>query len=186
MLPTLIDAWIDPPRLQMPPGLWASWALWAAPALAIQTAAEEMAFRGYLMQGLAARFRSAWIWWVLPALLFGMLHWDPGTYGPNAWLVMLGVGLTGLLLGDVTARLGNLSAAMGLHFANNAAVLLLVAPPSQLGGLSLWTSAVGPGDPDAFRGLLLGDIATTLLGYACWRLWWAWHRRLHSEGGENI
>lgn len=183
---TLAGAAVDPLGRQVGWGDWANWALLALPAVAVQTAAEEMAFRGYLMQGLAARFRSALVWWLLPGVLFGLLHWDPRSYGPNAWLVVLGVALTGLVLGDVTARLGNLSAAMGLHFANNAVVLLLVAPPSQLDGLSLWTSAIGPEAVGAFRRLILLDIATTLIGYAAWRLWWARRQRLHSEGVENI
>ena len=41
-------------------------------------AAEELAFRGYLMQALAARFRSPLVWWLLPALLFGAAALEPG------------------------------------------------------------------------------------------------------------
>ena len=41
----------------MPLAAWAAWLPLVLPALLVQTAAEEIAFRGYLMQGLAARFR---------------------------------------------------------------------------------------------------------------------------------
>lgn len=149
------------------------------PALVIQTAAEELAFRGYLAQGLAARFRSRAFWWVLPALLFGALHWDAGTFGVNAGLVVAAAALTGLVLGDVTARTGNLSLAMGLHFANNALALLLIAPPSPLSRFSLWTAGAGPADSAAFRPLILADIAVTLLAYALWLL--AMRRRAGRE-----
>lgn len=182
----LVGAAVDPPARQTDWTLWAGWALLAVPALAVQTAAEELAFRGYLMQGLAARFASPLVWWLLPGVLFGLLHWDPLSYGPNAWLVVLGAAVIGLVLGDVTARLGNLSAAMGLHFANNAVVLLFVAPPSELDGLSLWTTQIGPQTAPEFRWLVLIDLGTTLLAYLAWRLWWARRRRLHSEGAENI
>ena len=57
---------------------------------------------------------------------------------------MLAAGLIGLILGDVTARTGNLSLAMGLHFANNAIALLLVAMPSPLAALSLYLAPVDP------------------------------------------
>lgn len=46
-------------------------------ALLIQTGAEELVFRGYLMQQLAVRFRSALLWFWLPALTFGAIHYDP-------------------------------------------------------------------------------------------------------------
>ena len=38
-------------------------------AVLFQTSAEKILFRGYLQQGLAARFRSPLIWMVLPSLL---------------------------------------------------------------------------------------------------------------------
>ena len=58
------------------------WLIGLIPALALilmQVAAEEVAFRGYLLQQLRARFRSPLVWAVLPALVFGALHFDPAT-----------------------------------------------------------------------------------------------------------
>ena len=77
------------PTQAQPVAAWAAWLPFALPALLVQTAAEELVFRGYLMQGLAARFRSSLVWWLLPALLFGLLHWSPQVYGADAWLVVL-------------------------------------------------------------------------------------------------
>ncbi len=59
---------------------------WPCSACLIQTGAEELVFRGYLQQQLAARFASPLIWMVLPALIFGAVHYDPATAGPNVWL----------------------------------------------------------------------------------------------------
>ncbi len=177
---------LTPPVRQMSLAAWAAWLPLALPALLVQTAAEEIAFRGYLLQGLAARFRSRWIWWLLPALGFGALHWNPAEFGANAWLVALSTAVIGLILADVTIRTGNLSAAIGLHFANNVASLLVVALPSPLASLSLYLAEIDPADADALRPLLLADLATTLAAYAAWLALCHRRRRLHSEGRGSI
>jgi hypothetical protein len=152
----------------------------------VQTAAEELVFRGYLMQGLAARFRSWLVWWLVPALLFGLLHWSPQVYGADAWLAVLSATLIGLALADVTARTGGLSLAMGLHFANNVAAVLILAPPSELSWLSLFAVDVDPADPAAMRRLILADLATTLAAYALWLGFGGRWRRLHPGGRGSI
>lgn len=166
-LPGLILA---PPLRNQPLATWLPWVAPALVALLVQTAAEELVFRGYLMQQLAARFRARIVWLGLPALLFGLLHWNPVEFGPNAWLAVAVACVTGLVLGDVTAREGNLSAAMGLHFANNAVAVLVLAPPSPLGALALWTVALDPGDTGAMRAALIGNIAATLAAWGFYRL----------------
>jgi membrane protease YdiL (CAAX protease family) len=165
---------------------WAAWLPFVLPALLIQTATEELVFRGFLLQGLAARFRSRWFWWLLPAALFGLLHWNPAEFGPNTWIVALSTAAIGLILADVTVRTGNLSAAIGLHFANNVASLLVVALPSPLASLSLWVARVDTSDAAAVRPLLLADLATTLAAYAVWLALCHRRRRLHSRGGGSI
>jgi membrane protease YdiL (CAAX protease family) len=158
---------LAPPVRQTGLGTWAAWLPLALPALLVQTAAEELAFRGYLMQGLAARFRSPLAWWAAPAVLFGLLHWNPAQFGGDAWLVAAAAAAVGLILGDVTARTGDLSLAMGMHFANNAVAVLVLAPPSPLAALSLYLLPLDPADP-RLRPLLLLDLATTLAAYATW------------------
>ena len=95
--------------------------------------------------------------------------------------------MIGLVLGHVTAATGNLSVAMGLHFANNAFAMLVLAVPSPVAAFSLWLAGVGAGAEDATlrRGLLLLDLATTLVAYAIW-LWFARRRRLHSQAPGSI
>jgi membrane protease YdiL (CAAX protease family) len=141
------------------------WLPWLVPALLLiflQTATEELFFRGYLMQQLAARFHSRWVWWVLPALLFGALHYNPAVYGANWPLVVAGAVLAGLIFGDITARSGDLSIAMGLHFANNLISVLLLGVPGQLSALSLFLQKLNVRDADAMRVELLGSSAIML------------------------
>jgi membrane protease YdiL (CAAX protease family) len=167
---------------------WAAWLPLALPAILVQSAAEELLFRGYLQQGLAARFRSAWVWWLVPALMFGALHWNPVAFGPNAWLGVVATAVIGIVLGDVAARTGNLSAPIGLHFANNVMAMLVVAPPSPVSELALWLVAVDPDDAALVRLLLLADLAATLLAWAAWRVILRRRdaRRLHSGGPGSI
>lgn len=146
-----------------------SWALWLVPALIavfIQTFAEELIFRGYLQQQLAAISMNPLVWWVLPSVLFGLLHLDAETWGENKWLVVAATILMGLIAGDVTARTGNISAALGLHFGNNLMAVLIVGTPGQLGGLSLWPSPVSPSDIEATRAGLIATIIPMALAYA--------------------
>ncbi len=184
VLPVLILA---PPVRQASVAVWAGWLPLAVPALVIQTAAEELVFRGYLMQGLAARFRSRFVWWVVPSMLFGTLHWNPGEFGSGAWIGVLSAAVIGLVLADVTARTGDLSLAMGLHFANNALALLVLATPGEVASLSLFVAGVDPADEATMRLLLLADLATTLLAYAVWLAFRSRQRgRLHSAGPGSI
>ncbi|MCF6272237.1 MAG: CPBP family intramembrane metalloprotease [Rhodobacteraceae bacterium] len=144
---------------------WLPWLLPALVLIFLQTATEELFFRGYLMQQLAARFRSRWIWWVLPAVLFGVMHYSPAIYGNNTWLVVGIATLAGLIFGDITARSGDLSMALGLHFANNILALLIIGVPGQLSSLSLFLRDINVRDEAVMRSELLGTSAIMLVIY---------------------
>ena len=143
-------------------------------------------FRGYLMQGLAARFRSWPLWWLLPALLFGLLHWSPAEFGPNAGWRRCRPRSIGLILADVTARTGDLSLAMGLHFANNVIAVLILATARRSPASASSRSTSIRRTPAAMRRLLLADLASTLAAYAAWLGSGARWRRLHSGGPGSI
>lgn len=132
---------------------WIPLALAAAILVFLQTAAEELIFRGYLQQQLAARFQSRWIWLVLPSIGFGALHWNPTTFGDNAWIVIVVATLIGLIAGDMTARLGNLSAALGLHFANNLLVFTILNVPGQSSGVALYLHEIDAKSPEIAVGM---------------------------------
>lgn len=145
---------------------WLRFLPFALVAILVQTLAEELVFRAYLMQGLAARFRSALIWFLLPALLFGLAHYSVQMNGSNAWGVVAAAGLVGLLAADLTRVTGSIGAAWGLHFANNCIALLLIATDGTITGLALWHTSYASGAPQMAAALAI-DFVTLL---AAWGL----------------
>ncbi|MCU4652368.1 CPBP family intramembrane metalloprotease [Roseibacterium sp. SDUM158016] len=150
-------------------GLWASFLPLALVGVLIQTGAEEVLFRGYLQQQLAARFASPVIWMVLPSLVFASLHYQPEIMGQNTWLMMGAVFVFAILAADLTAVTGNIGAAWALHFVNNALAILLVATNGPLSGLALYVTPVSPASLD-IRPLFYLDIAMTVALWALIRL----------------
>ncbi|MEM6619989.1 MAG: type II CAAX endopeptidase family protein [Pseudomonadota bacterium] len=141
----------------------------ALPLLLLQVSAEELVFRGYLMQEFAARSSRRAVYLVLPAILFGALHYDPATLGQtNALLVVLATGLFGLVAGDVTMRTGTLWPAIILHFANNAVAMMTIALDGTITGLALYVTAVDVTDEATVRDFLLRDILSFGALYLVW------------------
>ncbi len=151
------------PVRNLPVADWLSWLPFALIALAFQTGAEELFFRGYLQSQLAARFRSPAIWLVLPAIAFGFAHFAPTLPPQNAVLYVGFAALFGILAGDLTARTGSLGAAWGWHFANNTLAVLIVATEGSLTGLALWKTTDSLLEPIAFSPWLVMDVGIVLV-----------------------
>ncbi len=117
-----------------------------AALLLIQTGAEEFLFRGYLMQQLAARFASPMIWFVLPAVIFGLIHYDPASMGDMIWPIIGSLTLTGLVWADLTRITGNIGAAWGWHFMNNFLLLNFITIKGSLTGFAWKVTPFGPED----------------------------------------
>lgn len=132
-------------------------------AVFIQSASEEILFRGYIQQQLAARFSHPAIWMVLPALLFAFGHYVPADAGDNALLLAIWSGLFGVLMADLTARAGSLGPAIVLHMVNNVSALLFVSLPDNLNGLALYVTPVSMDDTELLRAWLPVDFATTIV-----------------------
>ena len=146
---------VDPvPAMEMRP--WLMLLPLSLCAVLVQVAAEELVFRGYLQQQLAARFDHWIVWMGVPSALFAMLHYDSG-FGSNTWLVVFWAFAFGCAAADLTARSGTLGAAIGLHFANNAMALLVVALAGNVDALALWHLPVPLGDADTLRPMILID-----------------------------
>lgn len=85
-----------------------------------QAAAEELMFRGAMMQVLGAWIKNPIIPILLPSLLFALAH----VY--DVW-GMLSVGLLGVTCAWLTWRTGGLEAAISLHVVNNLGVFVILA-----------------------------------------------------------
>jgi len=149
--------------------LWLSFLPLALVTLVAQSGAEELLFRGYLQQQLAARFTSPLIWLLLPSLIFGAAHFDPGAPPGVSWMVAGAATVFGLCAADLTARTGSIGAAWGFHFANNVVAVLVVALNGNLSGLALYVTPFGAEAVETLQPLILRDIAVTLVIYAAIR-----------------
>ncbi|WP_170423451.1 CPBP family intramembrane glutamic endopeptidase [Ruegeria arenilitoris] len=134
-------------------------------AVLIQVSAEEVLFRGYMQQTLAARFRSPVIWLGIPSVLFAAGHYAPGAAGDNALLVAIWSGLFGLLAADLTARSGTLGPAIALHLFNNMVALLFISLPDSLSGLALFLLPYDMSDTGMLRQWLYVDFAVMIVSW---------------------
>lgn len=105
-------------------GRWLLLLPFALAGLTVQVAAEELLYRGYIQQQLAARFASPWIWLIGPNILFAAAHWESGTDPVDAMEYVTWAFFFGLVASDLTARTGSLGAAVGFHLANNVYAFL--------------------------------------------------------------
>lgn len=100
-------------------GSWVALLPVSVAALTMQIGAEELFYRGYVQQQIAARFDSPWIWLTVPNLLFAYAHWDADAALTESTQYVVWAFLFGVAASDLTARTGSLGAACGFHLANN-------------------------------------------------------------------
>ncbi len=144
---------------------WLSFLPLAVAGLLVQTVAEELVFRSYLTQQLAARFKSPLIWMILPSLAFALVHYSPQSAGDNAWLVVAAAGIFGLIATDLTRITGSIGASWGFHFANNLAAILIIAVDGTIPGLALYLTPYGADDTTYLPTLIIGDLALMALAW---------------------
>lgn len=125
---TILPPWIIMAELETirPILPWLMWMPITIAALAIQTGAEELYFRGYLQQQLACMSDKRWVWMGLPSLLFGVGHYMNGYGVADGVLYAIWATCLGLACADLTARTGNIGAATGLHLSNNLVAFTLI------------------------------------------------------------
>jgi membrane protease YdiL (CAAX protease family) len=126
---------IDPENFQFSFNVHSFVALVIISALLLpfQTTYEELVFRGYLAQGLAAWTRSRWMALIIPALLFGLLHsFNPEVKEFGFWLTMPQYWLFGLFFGLLTILDDGIELAMGVHAANNVFTSIMVTHKSSV------------------------------------------------------
>ena len=112
--------WPDLPDLTLAdPVRWLGWLVPATLAIALQVTTEEVYFRGYIQQQMAAIDLRRRAWLVFPSVYFGFSHLLNGAGLAEGTLWAIWAGMLGAACADLTARTGNLGAAIGLHLGNN-------------------------------------------------------------------
>ena len=148
---------VGAPVKAQPLGTWAVLLVPLVVLVFLQATAEELVFRGYLLQQLGARFSSPIAWAVIPAALFGLLHaWN--TTGEAAYYYVAITAITGITLAVLVWRTGNLWAAVGMHWGVNMISLTGVGAEGVLSGTQLWLFP-----EDAILPLLQVDVVASLI-----------------------
>lgn len=177
MVMLTVAIWVLPPwdygaplERNMPTGRWLLLLPVALIAVLIQSSAEEIFFRGYVQQQLAARFSSPLVWMLAPAALFGIGHYLPESAGSNAWTIALWATMFGILMADLTARSGTLGPAMAVHFVNNVSAIVLTSVPDEMSGLALYVLPFGMADEAQMAAWLPVDFGFMLVSWFVARL----------------
>jgi len=85
----------------------------------IQTSAEELFFRGYILQGVGLHLRNIWILSAISGFLFMLPHFLNPEARVNYGLMGFYYFFIGAVMAYVTLKDGRLELALGLHAANN-------------------------------------------------------------------
>ena len=115
-------------------GLRAAYAGAMLVGLFVAATAEEVVFRGYVLQQTAAFTRNTWVLIGVNAVVFAVAHLE---FDPAA---LMARALAGGVFAWAALRLGGLEFAIGAHVATNMMIALLQAPmlpedPAVTGGL---------------------------------------------------
>ena len=94
----------------------------------IQTTAEELLFRGYLMQGFYNLSLNRWFPLLMTSLIFGTMHIMNPEVEKIGYLILVYYIGTGLFLGIITLMDEGTELAIGFHAANNIIASLLITP----------------------------------------------------------
>lgn len=85
----------------------------------IQTSAEELFFRGYLLQWMGLRLKNKWALAFLNGILFFVPHSINPEMATNSILIGLGYFVMGFFFALITLQDNGMELALGMHAANN-------------------------------------------------------------------
>lgn len=111
----------------------------------LQTATEELIFRGYFMQSLGLLLKRPWPLILISAALFTLPHMLNPEVAIAPLLVLPQYFIIGALLAAVTLKDGRLELAIGIHAANNLFTGLVAnIEPSVISTAAIFTSEFDP------------------------------------------
>ena len=92
----------------------------------LQTAFEELLFRGYFMQGLGIWFKNAAVPLIVTSVAFGLMHGFNPEVEKLGYLILIYYIATGFLFGIITLMDEGTELAIGMHAANNIVAAIFV------------------------------------------------------------
>lgn len=131
----------------------------------IQTATEEIIFRGYLMQGLGLAFKNGILPLIITSVLFGLMHASNPEAKAHGLLIMMPYYIFfGAFLGLLTLLDEGAELAMGIHCANNLLSSLLVCSKNSVlqTDAIFYTNAENPGG-EFFIWIIMASICFAIL-----------------------
>jgi membrane protease YdiL (CAAX protease family) len=120
-LVAMTEASLYPGRyvLTFQPAVLAVYAIVAVILIPIQTSAEELFFRGYLLQWMGLRLKNKWALSFINGVLFFLPHIANPEMSVNGVLMGLGYFAFGFFAALITLQDNGMELALGMHAANN-------------------------------------------------------------------
>ncbi len=138
----------------------------------LQVLAEEVVFRGYILQGVA-RLTGLWLGrLIVPAILFVVVHIPNEEFRIGGWWAAADYAVIALYLGYLTLRGNGLEYATGVHLGLNASFFIIIG----YGLTWLQTPSIFLFEGYDFRVGLIGTLVVCAVHYLTVM------RRLGSEG----
>ncbi len=130
IVPYGLEALLDPSHFELTfePSTWLVFLPLALIFTPIQTTAEELFFRAYLLQGMSLLTRNRWLLISVTSLIFGVLHLpNPEVAASNGvvWIALNYLGF-GVLMAFLTLQDNSLELAIGAHAVNNLFLALVI------------------------------------------------------------
>lgn len=121
ILMLIASYFIDPTSIQwnFKPKAFAVLVVISVLMVPLQTSAEELFFRGYLMQGLGRIFPMRLVPFVLSSTLFGLLHFANPEVDKLGDIILITYLTTGFFLGAISLMDEGIELALGFHAGNN-------------------------------------------------------------------
>lgn len=100
----------------------------------LQTTAEELFFRGFLLQWIAKKIKNPYGLSLIMALLFGLVHFSNPEMEQSVMLIGLEYVFAGFVFTLISAQLGSSELSIGAHAANNMFIAWFIANENSING----------------------------------------------------
>jgi uncharacterized protein len=142
MIPSFVSLWMSPGeyKFDFDVNKWPLAFLLVMILTPIQTSAEEIFFRGYLLQGMGLITRQPLVLIFINGLLFMLPHLGNPEVANGFFWVASQYFAIGVFLAFITLQDNRLELSLGVHAANNITHIFFTTTDSALGTPALWTA----------------------------------------------